>query len=302
MDDFLTEHALSALDRRKLHERTIVMLAEEEAAFNTVAKAAARVLSLRNEFLKMDKIEVIPAPATDLLESITAAARDPAVDVAKIQVLLETAERLAKFTREREFNNAMRACQEEIGPIARTAENKHTGGAYTPLEAIDREIKPVYTSHGFVMSFGSTAATNEHSVRVTCDVRHQSGHTVRYELEGELDSTGMKGTQNKTPITALGSTVTHLRRYLTLMIWNVALVDRGQLFLTKEQANNVSNMLDAAGITGDRMRQFLKFAGADTVETIGSFRYNELIVMLRRAEANRRNSYPSGHSSDTAKS
>ena len=105
----------------------------------------------------MSEVHLAPAPQTNLLAVITAAARDPSVDVSKIQVLLETAERIAKFEREREFNDAMRLCQEEIGPIAKTAENSHTGTMYTPLEAIDRAIRPVYTRHGFVMSFGSGA-------------------------------------------------------------------------------------------------------------------------------------------------
>jgi hypothetical protein len=267
----------------KDHEQTIIWLAEEEAAFNTVSQAAARAITLRKEYQRMN--EVMLAPQTDLLAAITAAARDPSVDVGKIQILLETAERIAKFNREREFNNAMRSCQEAIAPIAKTAENKHTGAAYTPLETIDREIRPVYTSHGFVMSFGSGGAKGEHTVRVTCDVRHSSGHTVQYELEGELDTAGLKGASTKTGIQGLGSTVTHLRRYLTLMIWNITLTERPiKLAITGEQAGIVRSMLDRAGITADRLERFLVFAQADAIESILPSRYSEVIKALKRAE------------------
>ena len=183
----------------------------------------------------MSDIVLSPQP-DELLAAITAAARDPSIEAAKFQRLLETAERIAQFNRERQFNDSMRLCQEEIGPIARTTENSHTGTMYTPLEAIDRAIRPVYTSHGFVMSFGSGPGKGERSVRVTCDVRHSSGHTVQYELEGELDTAGAKGNATKTGIQGLGSTISYLKRYLTLMIWNITLGEPSPKFVTPEQA------------------------------------------------------------------
>jgi hypothetical protein len=282
------------LQKLQEHEHAIILLAEQEAAYTRVAEAAERVgkaadraIMLKKEYLEMNQADVIPAPQTSLITVITNSARDPGTDSAKLQQLLEMAERLMKFEAERDFNHAMGLCQEEIAPIARTAQNSHTGTAYTKLEAIDREIRPVYTSHGFSMSFGSGAARGEHSVRVTCDVRHSSGHSVRYELEGNLDTAGLKGASTKTGIQGLGSTVTHLRRYLTLMIWNLTLSDPVQT-ITKEQAGSIWAVLDYAGITGDRRRQFLKFAEAESVETIAIGRYNEVMKMLKRAEAQKR--------------
>ena len=236
----------------------------------------------------MQDVELVkPVATSEFMEMVASATRDPSVEPVKLQKLLEMAERMMKFQAERDFSNAMRLCQEEIGPIAKTAENSHTGTAYAKLEAIDRAIRPVYTSHGFVMSFGSAPPRGERSVRVTCDVRHSSGHTVQYELEGELDTAGLKGGATKTGIQGLGSTVTHLKRYLTLMIWNLTLTDPRQ-FVTKEQVNNITNMLNAAEVTGDRMGRFLRFAQAETVETIGKERYNEVMKMLKRAEAQKR--------------
>ena len=234
--------------------------------------------------------EMVLAPQRDeLLAAITSAARDPSIETAKFQLLLETAERIAKFNRERDFSNSMRACQEEIVPIARTAENAHTGTPYTTLDAIDRAIRPVYTSHGFAMSFSSGHGRIERSVKVTCDVRHSGGHTVQYELEGELDITGPRGNATKSPIHGLGSTVTHLKRYLTMMIWNINLTHRSELWVSKQQEDNIRTMLDAAEIAGERLALFLQWAQAESIAKIPAHRYNEVMKMLKRAEDQNRN-------------
>lgn len=274
------------------HVVQIAMLDAEEGAFARVAKAADRAIMLRKEYAAMSETTAITIPVSDVgvMSAIMAAARDPSIDGIKLKEILETAERMMKFQAERDFSNEMRACQNAIEPIAKTAENSHTGTMYAKLETIDCAIRPVYTAHGFCMSFGSAVARQEDSVKVTCDVRHSGGHTVQYELEGKLDVTGAKGTSNKTPIHGLGSTVQHLRRYLTMMIWNITLTDRPQ-FVTREQAAAIWQLLDSKEITGnpERRRQFLKFAGAETVETIGSLRYNHVIAMLNRAQVHKPN-------------
>lgn len=281
------EYFHRTVERR--HDETMALLAAEEAAFTRTAEAATRAILLITEYKKMseDMTPLNPVPPSDFMLMVANATREPGIEPAKLQQLLEMAERMMKFEAERAFNNAMRACQEEIRPIAKDAENKHTGTTYAKLESIDMSIRPVYLAHGFVMSFGSGPARKEGAVRVTCDVRHESGHTVQYELEGDLDVAGAKGTANKTGIQGLGSTVTNLRRYLTMMIWNITLADRNQLYISKYQAAQVWDALDTAGIAGPRRREFLKFAQAETVETIGSLRYNDVMMMLKRAVANK---------------
>jgi len=274
----------AALDQAKKHDSTMIMLAEQEAAFRRLSAAAERSIMLQKECLGMNERAVaLPVSQVEVLSAITSAAQDASIDGPKLRQLLEMAERLMRFEAEREFNNSMRACQEEMAPIARNAQNTHTGTPYAKLESIDREIRPVYVAHGFAMTFGSGAARAEHSVRVTCDVRHSAGHTVQYELEGALDTAGAKGTANKTAIAGLGSTVTILRRYLTLMIWNITLVDPPRL-VTGEQAKTIWDAIDAAGISGERRRQFLKYAGAESVETIGLQRFSDVMTALKREQ------------------
>lgn len=235
------------------------------------------------------RIDAEAAKSPDLLSVIAAAARDPQVDVAKMQQLLDMRERVMKFEAEREFNAAMRACQEQITAVVRDAKNTHTGSMYARLETVDRTIRPIYTSHGFSLSFNSGAGRKGNGVLVTCAARHITGHTQSYELEGDLDLSGAKGVANKTSIQGLGSTVSYLRRYLTMMIFNVTTIDREDddhmthSAVSAQQASNITDMLNAAEITGDRLKRFLEFAQAESVETIAAFRYEDVMARLRAA-------------------
>lgn len=174
-----------------------------------------------------------------LLTLISKAARDPTVDVAKMQALLDMRATLIKQEAEVDYNCAMRDAQSEMSSVVRDAQNTHTNSRYARLETIDAAIRPVYTKHGFSLSFNTvpgaepeppahaaskTAKTTE-LVHLVCTVRHVKGHSTKHELSGALDMSGAKGTANKTSIQGLGSSVTYLRRYLTLMIFNLTLRD-----------------------------------------------------------------------------
>ena len=54
---------------------------------------------------------------------------------------------------------------------------------------------------------------------------HEAGHTKRYHVDLPIDSTGIKGSVNKTGVHANGSTYSYARRYLTMMIFNVVLTN-----------------------------------------------------------------------------
>lgn len=116
---------------------------------------------------------------------------------------------------------ARRAAQSEMLPILRTHPNTSTNSRYAPLDVIDPIIRPIYTKHGFSMDFDSEPI--EGGVRVICEVSHDAGHTITRRLEGALDIAGPRGQANKTPIQALVSATTYLRRTLTCMVWNLAM-------------------------------------------------------------------------------
>jgi hypothetical protein len=110
-------------------------------------------------------------------------------------------------------------------PVIRGATNTHTGSKYAKLETIDRDMRPIYTRHGFSVRYGSAAPLKDGWIRITCTVAHSGGYFEEHYLDAQLDTAGSKGTANKPPIQAVGSSVTYLRRYLLTMVFNIVLAD-----------------------------------------------------------------------------
>jgi len=169
-----------------------------------------------------------PSPSTEvtqpsLLNCVALAMQDPSTDVAKLEMLIRLQREIIDREARQQFVRAMRAAQAEMQPILRTAQNSSTNSRYAPLEVIDAAIRPIYTRHGFCMEFNSEPV--EGGVRLICELTHDGGHMKTRSLEAALDSAGPQGKANKTPVQALVSSTTYLRRTLTCLVWNLAMTN-----------------------------------------------------------------------------
>lgn len=162
--------------------------------------------------------------ARQFLDIVTKASTDTRCNVDKMRALLDMQKEMVAEERRVQYSQSMRAAQAEMEPVVRKSQNDHTKSKYAKLEHIDKVIRPIYTKHGFSLSF-DTRREEDGTVTAICSVLHDSGHTERKELNGAVDSTGAKGTANKTAMQGVGSTVSYLRRYLTCMIFNIVLVN-----------------------------------------------------------------------------
>ena len=161
-----------------------------------------------------------------LLSFIERAAKDPDFDVAKFGELLRLQRDMQHDQARRSFNAAMSAAQAEMMPVIRTATNKHLGNKYAKLEDIDREMRPIVTRHGFSVRFGSAPPPEPGWMRITCTVSHDGGYFEENYLDSPVTTTGSQGGRMAvTPVQAVGSTVTYLRRYLATMVFNIVLAD-----------------------------------------------------------------------------
>jgi len=156
-----------------------------------------------------------------MLALVERATRDQSVDVEKMEKLLAMAERLQAKRAESEYDQAMNAAQSEMLPVARDSDNPQTRSRYVSYGALDRAVRPIYTAHGFSLSFG-TRATGPDRVTITCRVSHRAGHTERVEIEMPADGKGAKGGDVQTKTHATGSAVSYGMRYLLKMIFNIA--------------------------------------------------------------------------------
>lgn len=162
------------------------------------------------------------APASSLLETIARAARDPAVDVDKIERLLALKERTEQREAEREFNRAMNEAQGEIAPIAADAQNPQTRSKYATYLALDRVLRPIYVRHGFAISYDTKEAP-ENFVIVLAYVMHRDGHSKTFQCTMPADGKGARGGDVMTRTHATGAAFTYSQRYLLKLIFNIAI-------------------------------------------------------------------------------
>lgn len=170
--------------------------------------------------------EQTPEPlssATSLIQVIERVASNPNINLEIMDRLFAHHRDMVALDAERAFNEAMSECQREMPQVERDAENEQTHSWYSRLETLSDAAVPVYTKHGFSLSFNEEDCPKEGHIRVVCYCSHRAGHTRKYRGDLPIDIAGIKGNVNKTPTHAFGSTKSYGRRYLTLDIFNIVM-------------------------------------------------------------------------------
>lgn len=160
--------------------------------------------------------------SASLMEVIAQAARDPSVDIDKMERLIAMQERVQDREAELAFVQAMNAAQAEMRPISANASNPQTRSRYATFDKLDRALRPIYTAHGFSLSFDEGDSPKPDHVRVLCYVGHVAGHTRTYHRDMPADGKGAKGGDVMTKTHAAGAAGSYGARYLLKGIWNVA--------------------------------------------------------------------------------
>jgi len=160
-----------------------------------------------------------------LLSVIERAARDPSVDIEKLERLFALKERMDAQEAKKAFIESkitMRAQLPEItmkGLIRIPDKNK--AGHFlqeTPFarfEDIHEAVMPVLTAHGFDLAFRNGLAPDG-KVRVTTILSHRDGHEESTDFDLPHDSSG-----SKNAVQAVGSSTSYGKRYGVLSILNI---------------------------------------------------------------------------------
>lgn len=210
-----------------------------------------------------------------MVRVIERAAADPNIDVEKLERMLAMQERILDRQASQAFSEAMKACQEEMPKVLRNKKNDQTKSKYADLEKVNETIVPIYTKHGFSISFGTDNSPLEGHYRITAEVRHNEGHAKNYFADVPADKTGLKGNDNKTATHAFGSTMSYGRRYLTMLIFNIATTDDTDGnglgkdyvhgFVTDEQKQE---LVDLMRETGSDTKKFLAYMRVDNLDVL----------------------------------
>lgn len=175
---------------------------------------------------KSQAIVTQPATAPNenmaLIAMLERVAVNPDVDPAKLEKLLDLQERVLNKQAESDYAQAMSAAQSEMKRVGTDAANPQTRSKYASYAALDKALRPIYTKHGFALSFNSGPSPSPEHVRVMCDVSHRGGCTKHFEIDMPADGKGAKGGDVMTKTHAMGAAMSYGMRYLLKMIFNVA--------------------------------------------------------------------------------
>ncbi len=231
----------------------------------------------------------VQSEAAAVLSIIERAARDPSVDIVKLQQLMEMRERIAARTAESDFDKALTAAQSAMGRVRTDSNNPQTRSRYASYGALDAALRPVYTGHGFALSFNTESPASE-VVRVICRVSHQSGHSRSYQIDMPADGKGAKGGDVMTKTHATGSAVSYGMRYLLKMIFNIAVSDKDDdgnaagsgNKITQDQVEELVALCDEVG--ADK-RAFCEYFKIDGIAMMPAKDFDRAKIALNRKRA-----------------
>lgn len=162
-----------------------------------------------NALTKKEDSGAVADYASSLLEVIAKAARDPNVDIDKMERLLRMQERVVARTAEQEFASAFAQMQPNLPYISARNTINHNGkeiAKYADWPSISRAIAPILCDYGFGLNFSFENTAD--SVKVTARLKHVSGHTETNSVTLPSDKSGAKN-----QVQAVGSSLTYGQRY-----------------------------------------------------------------------------------------
>lgn len=145
--------------------------------------------------------------------------------VEQLQILQDMHFRELARSAEVEFNLAMNEVQAEITRVVPDAYNQQTKSKWATYPALDKMLRPIYTRHGFSLSFDSGESPVE-TVITHCYVSHRAGHTRKYQSPPvPLPTMGPQGKAVMTTTHGTGSAMSYGKRYLVAFIFNIPIGD-----------------------------------------------------------------------------
>lgn len=227
---------------------------------------------------------VVADVADAFVQMVERAASNPAVDVDKLERLLAMRERMDARRAEDAFNAAMASAQAEMQPVRADANNPQTKSRYASYAALDRALRPLYTKHGFSLSFDTGDAPAPEIVRVLCYVSC-AGHTRTYKADMPADGKGAKGGDVMTKTHAAGAAFSYGARYLLKLIFNVAVGEydddgntpgRGETISTQQ----VEALRSAIMEVDADLPKFLRYMKVERLEDLLAAKFQDALAAL----------------------
>jgi ERF superfamily len=230
-----------------------------------------------------------PDLADPMLALIERAVRDPAVDLSKLEGLMQLRERMEDRRAKQAFDNAIAQAKGAIPTIVKnrsvdyTTAKGRTAYRYEDFAAVAATVDPVLARHG--LSYRFRSAQEGPRLKVTCRVSHADGYGEDTSLEAVTDTSG-----SKNDLQAIGSAVTYLQRYTLKLALGLAASndDDAQSFgaTSEVDADMIAYVEQAVRDTMSDEAKFLKAIGASSTAAMTLAQYKRAVTLL--AEKKRR--------------
>lgn len=169
------------------------------------------------------------------------------------------------------YSTAMSLAQSEMGQVIAKSKNSQTNSKYAKYDAVDKVIRPVYSKHGFALSFYQGEGAPPDNIRLVCRVSHSAGHTERPYLDMPIDGKGAKGGDVMTKTHATGNGISYGKRYLAGMVFNLAITEedndgnKPQPAITEKQAADLKALAEEVKADIPKFCQYYKI---DKIENL----------------------------------
>lgn len=205
----------------------------------------------------------------------------PDVPVEKLEQMFALHQKVQAEAARRAYLSAFAELQSSL-PAATRSGKGHNQKSYARYEDVANALREPFSTHGFSHWFSIDQTGDK--VKVTTFLGHAGGHVESSSLIVPLDISG-----GKTPMHALGSSVSYGKRYGLLTVTGIATEDDDDgkaagagAFITEDQQASLRKLLDD---TGSDVGQFLQFANADNMGEIPARDYARLHGLLTKKKA-----------------
>ncbi len=239
----------------------------------------------QKQLIPVDQPSTVMTPMAMIDRAIASGA-----GVETLERLMALQERFEASEARKAYDAAMHAAQAEMRPVAADASNPQTKSRYASYEALDSAIRPIYTNHGFSLSFDTADGAPADHVRIVCEVACH-GHRAHKHIDMPADGKGAKGGDVMTKTHAMGSAVSYGRRYLLGMIFNITIAkdDDGNAaarpsppkLIDAEQFSYVRELIEKTGSDEAKLLAWLK---AEDLHTLTQPQYQVAIAALKKKQ------------------
>lgn len=249
----------------------------------------SQVLDLSRVSERKDVAPVSEAIA--LIQVIERAARDPSVDIERMERLLGMHERLVERQAKAAYAAALARLQPKLPIIKERGSIKNNSGAvqskYAFWEDIVGVITPLLASEGFSLSFRT--GNKDGKIQVTGVLTHEQGHSEDTTLDLPADTSG-----SKNAVQAVASSVSYGKRYTAGALLNLRtgeLDDDGRGGGGKEETLSPKQAADLKALLtehGCDIPKFLRWGKVNSLEEILAKNFDFVCEEVRRIAERRR--------------